>query len=75
MCWVSFLNPAYITISGKDLAKLLEKNGWVLPRTQGTHHTYVKEGIFVPIHSNKPLQVGLESHLMKWLELMQVSYA
>ncbi len=56
-------------ISGKALATLLEKKGWVLQRTQGSHHIYVKEGnpvrISVPIHGNKPLKVGLQSHLMK----------
>jgi len=56
-------------ISGKDFAKLLEEKGWVLRRTQGSHHIYVKEGnparISVPIHGNKPLKVGLQRHFMK----------
>ncbi|MGH8605655.1 MAG: type II toxin-antitoxin system HicA family toxin [Gammaproteobacteria bacterium] len=56
-------------ISGKDFAKLLGEKGWVLRRTQGSHHIYVKEGnparISVPIHGNKPLKVGLQRHLMK----------
>ncbi len=56
-------------ISGKDFAKLLEEKSWVLRRTQGSHHIYVKEGnparISVPIHGNKPLKVGLQRHFMK----------
>ena len=56
-------------ISGKDLAKLLEKKGWSLRRTKGSHHIYVKEGnpvrISVPIHGNQPLKLGLLRHLIK----------
>jgi predicted RNA binding protein YcfA (HicA-like mRNA interferase family) len=55
-------------ISGKDLAKL-QKKGWVLQRTEGSHHIYVKAGnpvrISVPIHGNKPLKIGLQSHVVK----------
>ena len=29
-------------ISGKDFAKLLEKKGWELGRTKGSHHIYAK---------------------------------
>jgi predicted RNA binding protein YcfA (HicA-like mRNA interferase family) len=56
-------------ISGKDFAKLLEKNGWELRRTRGSHHIYVKAGhparISVPIHGNSPLKIGLLRSLMK----------
>jgi predicted RNA binding protein YcfA (HicA-like mRNA interferase family) len=56
-------------VSGKDFAKLLEKKGWELRRTKGSHHIYMKEGnpvrISVPIHGNKPLKLGLLRHLMK----------
>ena len=56
-------------VSGKEFSKLLEKKGWELRRTKGSHHIYVKEGnpirISVPIHGNTPLKVGLLRHLMK----------
>jgi predicted RNA binding protein YcfA (HicA-like mRNA interferase family) len=56
-------------ISGKDFAKLLEKNGWELRRTKGSHHIYAKDGnparISVPIHGNIPLKIGLLKHFMK----------
>ena len=56
-------------ISGKDFAKLLEKKGWKLGRTNGSHHIYAKVGhparISVPIHGNVPLKIGLLRHLMK----------
>jgi predicted RNA binding protein YcfA (HicA-like mRNA interferase family) len=56
-------------VSGKDFAKMLERNGWSLLRVQGSHHIYGKAGsdvrLSVPIHGNRPLKTGLLHHLMK----------
>ena len=56
-------------ISGKEFARLLERKGWSLRATRGSHHIYVKAGepmrISVPIHGNTPLKPGLLKHLMK----------
>ena len=63
------------TISGKDFARLLEKKGWELRRTKGSHHVYVKEGnparISVPTHGNKPLKMGLLKHVMNIAEVKE----
>ena len=63
------------SISGKQLANLLEKNGWKLLRVQGSHHIYGKTGnearISVPIHKNQALKVGLMWHLLKLAELSE----
>jgi predicted RNA binding protein YcfA (HicA-like mRNA interferase family) len=32
------------SISGKKFAKLLEQNGWILLRVNGSHHVYGKQG-------------------------------
>ncbi len=57
------------SISGKQLAKLLERNGWILLRIQGSHHIYGQPGmsvrISVPIHGNKSLKIGLLRYLLK----------
>lgn len=56
-------------VSGRDFAKLLEKKGWELRRTKGSHHIYAKTGhparISIPIHGNTPLKTGLLRHFMK----------
>ena len=56
-------------IAGKDFANLLEKKGWELRKTKGSHYIYAKVGnparISVPIHRNSPLKIGLLRHLMK----------
>ena len=57
------------TLSGKEFARLLEKRGWTLRRTKGSHYVYTKEGtparVSVPVHGNRPLKRGLLRHLMK----------
>jgi len=56
-------------LTGKELARLLEQNGWTLKRIQGSHHIYAKDGetarLSVPIHGNKALKIGLLKHLLK----------
>ena len=55
--------------SGKKFAKLLENNGWILLRVNGSHHIYGKPGnpqkISVPIHGNKALKTGLLKYFLK----------
>lgn len=57
------------SVSGKELARLLERHGWALLRIHGSHHIYGKLGsivrLSVPIHGNKPLKLGLLKHLVK----------
>ena len=57
------------SVSGKELARVLERHGWTLLRIQGSHHIYGKTGsvvrLPVPIHGNKPLKIGLLKHLLK----------
>lgn len=61
------------SVSGKELAKILEKKGWELKRVKGSHHVYAKSGnparISVPIHKNIPLKIGLLKHLTKIAEI------
>jgi predicted RNA binding protein YcfA (HicA-like mRNA interferase family) len=56
------------SVTGRELAKALERNGWTLLRVHGSHHMYGKDGstvrLSVPIHGNKPLKVGLLKHLL-----------
>ena len=61
-------------MSGKELAKLLEANGWNLLRIQSSHHIYGKVGNFsrisVPIHRNQDLKIGLLRNILKTAELL-----
>jgi len=63
------------SVSGKQLCRVLEKHGWELKRTHGSHHIYVKSGheeiLTVPVHGNRDLQVGLLNRLLKLAELTE----
>lgn len=55
-------------ISGKEMCPVLEKRGWVLARSRGSHFTYEKTGagsVTVPGHGNKTLKTGLQRAIMK----------
>jgi predicted RNA binding protein YcfA (HicA-like mRNA interferase family) len=57
------------SLSGKELARLVESHGWQLLRVHGSHHVYGKSGnivrLSIPIHGNTPLKLGLLKHLLK----------
>jgi predicted RNA binding protein YcfA (HicA-like mRNA interferase family) len=63
------------SISGKDLAKILEGKGWILLRIQGSHHIYGHSDhlskISVPIHGSKSLKIGLLRYFMKQANLTE----
>jgi len=50
-------------VSGRALARTLERHGWKLLRIRGSHHIYGKEDsivrLSVPIHGSRPLKAGL----------------
>lgn len=56
-------------ISGKKLCKVLERNGWYLKRTTGSHRIYAKQGVSailpVPVHGNRDLPLGTLKSIMK----------
>ena len=55
-------------MTGKQLKKQLEDNGWLLDRISGSHHIMIKEGcrsIPIPIHGSGDLPKGLISAILK----------
>jgi predicted RNA binding protein YcfA (HicA-like mRNA interferase family) len=58
-------------ISGYEVCKVLEKEGFVFKRQTGSHRIYQKqseEGILtipVPVHSSKPLKKGTLQGILK----------
>ena len=54
--------------SGKQLVRLLEANGWILDRIQGSHHIMEKPGyrpVIVPMHGNKDIQPLFAKSILK----------
>ncbi|MDO8414260.1 MAG: type II toxin-antitoxin system HicA family toxin [Gallionellaceae bacterium] len=62
-------------VSGKELARVLERRGWTLLRVNGSHHIYGKPGsvirLSVPIHGKQALKIGLLHHLLKLAEISE----
>ena len=60
-------------LTGKEMAKLAEKNGWVEIRQNGSQHHFKHKDfdyiVTIPIHGNQDLGKGLESKILKDLGL------
>ena len=67
------------SVSGKELAKVLERHGWKLLWVHGSHHIYGKAKsivrLSVPIHGNKILKLGLLTHLLKIAGLSEEDFS
>jgi predicted RNA binding protein YcfA (HicA-like mRNA interferase family) len=63
------------SLSGKDLARLVERHGWQLLRIHGSHHIYGKSGsvvrLSIPLHGNQALKTGLLKHLLRMAGLQE----
>lgn len=56
-------------LSGPELCRVPERNGWSHLRVNGSHHIFGKPGVTarlsVPCHGSKPLKLGLFRALLK----------
>ena len=56
-------------VSGRELAKVIQKKGRQLAPIKGSHHVFIKAGcrerIVTPIHANRLLKLGLLKAQMK----------
>ena len=63
------------SVSGKELCKIVVRNGWVLQRVTGSHHIYAHSEIdkilSIPVHRNQDLKMGTLKTLMKIAELSE----
>lgn len=54
-------------MTGKELIRLLQQQGWVLDRIQGSHHILVRQDktLSVPVHGSSDLKKGTLNAIMK----------
>ncbi len=56
-------------VTGPELCRALERKGWRLLRSHGSHRIYGKERnearVTVPVHAGRVLKTGLVKHLMR----------
>ena len=56
-----------MTMTGKEVVKLLIANGWCVDRIHGSHYIMAKgsQTIVVPVHGNNDLKPGLLNAILK----------
>jgi predicted RNA binding protein YcfA (HicA-like mRNA interferase family) len=63
------------SISGKQLCKVVERQGWVLERVTGSHHIHSHPNfdaiLSIPVHRNQDLKVGTLRALMKVAQISE----
>ena len=61
------------SISGKQLCKVVERQGWVLERVTGSHHIHPNFDaiLSIPVHRNQDLKVGTLRALMKVAQISE----
>jgi predicted RNA binding protein YcfA (HicA-like mRNA interferase family) len=56
-------------VTGYEMCRLVEANGWLLQRTKGSHHIYSKPGerriLSIPVHGNRNLKPGLANRIAR----------
>jgi predicted RNA binding protein YcfA (HicA-like mRNA interferase family) len=56
------------SVSGKNLCKIVESNGWILKRITVSHHIYENSNftqiLSIPVHGNRDLKIGTLRGLM-----------
>jgi predicted RNA binding protein YcfA (HicA-like mRNA interferase family) len=57
-----------LPLSGMDMRRLFEIEGWVYDHQSGSHMILKKNGIHVSIPNHKELRKGMEHKLLKTLK-------
>lgn len=56
------MSPQLPAVSGKQVIRALEKEGWYLKRVRGSHHALrhptIPDTVVVPVHGNRSLPRG-----------------
>jgi predicted RNA binding protein YcfA (HicA-like mRNA interferase family) len=58
-------------ITGKEMVRFLEGQGFALVRVRGSHHFFDRDGTHttVPVHGNNTLKVGTLRSILRDIEL------
>lgn len=57
------------SVTGKQLIRALERQGWFVKRTRGSHfvlrHPQIPDAIPVPVHGSRPIKRGTLQSILK----------
>lgn len=58
-------------ITGKEMARFLERRGFTLVRVRGSHHYFDRDGVrtTVPVDDNRPMKVGTLRSILRDIDL------
>jgi predicted RNA binding protein YcfA (HicA-like mRNA interferase family) len=58
-------------VTGKEMVRFLERQGFSLVRVRGSHHFFDRDGVHttVPVHGNRPLKIGTLRSILRDIEL------
>ena len=56
-------------VSGKQLIKILERQGWYVKRVRGSHHILrhptIPDALPVPVHGSRPIKRGTLGNILR----------
>ena len=76
--WQYSIYVVYCIVTGREIIKILNKQGWKIDRIKGSHHILVKDKktVVVPVHGKKDIPPGTMNSIfkqagLKWLNILQ----
>lgn len=63
-------------VSGKDMVRFLQAQGFELRRVRGSHHILVKESLHVPVpvHRNEDLKIGTLRNILRLAGMKPIEF-
>lgn len=65
-------------VSGKQLVKILEGQGWYLKRVRGSHHIMrhpsIPDAIPVPVHGKRSIKRGTLGNILRTAEISREDF-
>lgn len=54
-------------MTGKEMLRLLQANGWTVAKIKGSHHHMLKDDrkLIVPVHGKQELRKGLQESILR----------
>jgi predicted RNA binding protein YcfA (HicA-like mRNA interferase family) len=60
-------------VTGKQLIKILEGQGWYLKRVRGSHHVLrhpsIPDAVVVPVHGSRPIKRGTLGNILRTADI------
>ena len=72
------MSPKLPAVTAKQLIKVLERRGWYLKRTRGSHHYFrhptIQDAVAVPVHGSRNVKPGLLLNILKTADISREEF-